>query len=115
MGTTGWKIRHIAPAGAIDGFADRVSVLPGQPFRLFVSTTARTWRVEAFRMGWYGGAQARRVWESAAVRTRHPGSVGGPVVTTTRPEHWVLSRPAGQWWVASWIAFTTSSSTETTR
>ncbi|MDX6351749.1 MAG: hypothetical protein QOF84_6539 [Streptomyces sp.] len=47
---------------AIEGYADRVSVLTGEAVRLFVSTTSRTFRVEAFRMGWYGGAQARRVW-----------------------------------------------------
>jgi N,N-dimethylformamidase beta subunit-like, C-terminal len=67
-GTPGWQIRHVPAQGAIEGFADRVSVLPGQPFRLFVSTTARRWRVEAFRMGWYGGVEARRVWESGSVR-----------------------------------------------
>ena len=67
-GTEGWRIRHVQASGAVEGFADKVSVLPGQPFRLFVSTTARRWRVEAFRMGWYGGAQARRVWESGWTR-----------------------------------------------
>ena len=63
-GTRDWRIRHRGPQNAIEGFTDKVSVLPGRRFRLFVSTTARRWRVEAFRMGWYHGAQARRVWES---------------------------------------------------
>ncbi len=67
-GTRDWKVRHLAAPEAIEGFADRVSVLPGQPLRLFVSTTSRSWRVQAFRMGWYQGAQARLVWESGAVR-----------------------------------------------
>jgi len=69
-GTRDWRIRRGGPAHAIEGFADRVSVLAGQRFRLFVSTTARRWRVEAFRMGWYRGAQARRVWESGWTRGR---------------------------------------------
>jgi hypothetical protein len=65
-GTSAWKIgRHAATAG-IEGYADHVSVLPGQPFRLFVSTTAAQYRVEAFRMGWYGGQQGRLVWSSAS-------------------------------------------------
>jgi hypothetical protein len=67
-GTRDWKVRHVGAPEAIEGFADRVSVLAGQPFRLFVSTTSRSWRVRAFRMGWYQGQQARLVWESGAVR-----------------------------------------------
>ncbi len=67
-GTPRWQVRRLGAPDAIEGFADRVSVLPGQPFRLFVSTTSRWWRVEAFRMGWYHGAQARRLWESDKIR-----------------------------------------------
>ncbi|MEV4439845.1 N,N-dimethylformamidase beta subunit family domain-containing protein [Streptomyces sp. NPDC049577] len=63
-GTHDWRITRPAPAHAVDGYADRVSVLAGEPFRLHLSATARTLRAEAFRMGWYGGAQARRVWSS---------------------------------------------------
>ncbi|GGZ74924.1 N,N-dimethylformamidase beta subunit family domain-containing protein [Streptomyces bluensis] len=59
-----WGLRRRGDDRAIEGYADRVSVLPGETFRLFVSTTGRTFRAEAFRMGWYGGAQARRVWTS---------------------------------------------------
>ncbi|HKB31379.1 MAG TPA: N,N-dimethylformamidase beta subunit family domain-containing protein [Streptosporangiaceae bacterium] len=66
-GTPDWRVRRLGSPDAIEGFADRVSVPPGQQFRLFVSTTSRWWRVEAFRMGWYNGAQARRVWQSDKV------------------------------------------------
>jgi hypothetical protein len=98
-GTAGWRIRHVAPAGAIDGFADRVSVLPGQPLRLLVSTTARTWRVEAFRLGWYGGAQARRVWESGPVRgfTQRGHVISASTNMVTAP--W---RPSLTVWTAGW-------------
>jgi hypothetical protein len=78
-GTKGWRIRHVRALDAVEGFADRVSVLPGQRFRLFVSTSARLWRVEAFRMGWYHGVQARRVWESGWLRgRRQPGPAIAP-------------------------------------
>ncbi|WP_345698668.1 N,N-dimethylformamidase beta subunit family domain-containing protein [Kitasatospora terrestris] len=63
------------PPGAIEGFADRVSVLPGESFGLHVSTTAPGFRVSAYRMGWYGGARARLVWRSgplAGVRQKAP-------------------------------------------
>ena len=50
------------------GYAGQASVLPGEPVPLYVSTTARAFRVRAFRMGWYGGDLARLVWQSASVR-----------------------------------------------
>jgi hypothetical protein len=67
-GTSAWRIRDLGAADAIDGYADQQSILPGQSFRLYVSTTARSFRVDAFRFGWYSGHQARLVWASAQVR-----------------------------------------------
>ncbi|HEY5834335.1 N,N-dimethylformamidase beta subunit family domain-containing protein [Streptomyces sp.] len=67
-GTDRWRLRDPGPAKAIEGFADKVSVLPGESFRLYVSTTAAGFRVEAFRMGWYQGRQGRAVWVSGHVR-----------------------------------------------
>ncbi|MEU6643339.1 N,N-dimethylformamidase beta subunit family domain-containing protein [Saccharomonospora sp. NPDC046836] len=63
-GTPGWLISDPGPQHAIDGFADRTSVLPGQDVRLFVSTTAVSYTVTAYRMGPYRGADARQVWIS---------------------------------------------------
>ena len=67
-GTSSWRITDLGPADAINGYADQQSVLPGQSFRLYVSTTATSFRVDAFRFGWYSGHQARLVWASARVR-----------------------------------------------
>jgi len=66
-GTSAWRIGHLGAVDAIEGYAGQQSVLPGQSFRLYVSTTARSFRVEAFRFGWYSGHQARLVWTSAQV------------------------------------------------
>ncbi|WP_405588965.1 N,N-dimethylformamidase beta subunit family domain-containing protein [Streptomyces sp. NBC_01190] len=63
-----WRIRTASPAAAIQGYTDKVSVLPGESFGLHVSTTAPGFRVAAFRVGWYGGAQARLIWASRRVR-----------------------------------------------
>ncbi len=72
-GDRDWTLRHRGPDRAIEGYADRVSVLPGETFRLHVSSTDRGFRAEAFRMGWYGGAQARRVWASERIpAAAHP-------------------------------------------
>jgi hypothetical protein len=59
-GNADWTIHTPGPEHAIEGFADRVSVTPGQPVRLFVSTTATSWTASAFRLG----ADARAVWTS---------------------------------------------------
>ncbi|WP_433891825.1 N,N-dimethylformamidase beta subunit family domain-containing protein [Streptomyces sp. CA-111067] len=63
-GTSDWRLRDPGRTNAIEGYANRVSVLPGQSFTLYVSTTAAGFHVEAFRMGWYGGKQGRQVWAS---------------------------------------------------
>lgn len=78
-GHADWHVAKAGPAKAIEGFADKVSVLPGESFGLHVSTTAPRFTVSAYRMGWYGGARARLVWRSEAL----PG--------VRQPEHTVDS------------------------
>ena len=74
-GTRSWRITKVGAPHAIEGYADHVSVLPGQPFRLLVSTTAPRYRVTVLRMGWYGGAQARQLWASGQRRgARQPAA-----------------------------------------
>jgi hypothetical protein len=63
-----WNIRHPGAPDAIVGYAGQASVLPGEPVTLYVSTTARSFRVSAFRMGWYKGDEARLLWKSATVK-----------------------------------------------
>lgn len=60
----------------MEGYTDKVSVVPREGFGLYVSTTAPGFRVSAYRIGWYGGAQARLVWRSGRVpgrRQKPPG------------------------------------------
>ena len=63
-----WEIRHLGAANAIMGYAGAASVLTGESFPLFVSTTSPGFRVRAFRLGWYGGDGARQVWQSGSLR-----------------------------------------------
>ncbi|WP_432002734.1 hypothetical protein [Streptomyces sioyaensis] len=69
-GDPDWRIRSAGPPDAVQGYTDKVSVLPGEEFGLYVSTTAPGFRVAAYRVGWYGGAQARLVWRSGWVAGR---------------------------------------------
>ncbi|MEU7019234.1 N,N-dimethylformamidase beta subunit family domain-containing protein [Streptomyces sp. NPDC046203] len=78
-------MRSRGPAPAVLGYTDRVSVLPGEECGLYVSTTAPSFRVSAFRIGWYGGDEARLVWRSGRV----PGRVQAQprLVPATRTVH----------------------------
>ncbi len=61
-GSPGWAGRPQAPSAAIEGYLSAASVLPGRVLGLHVSTRpARRYRVVVYRLGWYGGAGARRV------------------------------------------------------
>src|SRR6185295_5652910 len=60
-GTADWEIRAPALAREIEGYAATTSVDGGDPIDLFVSTRDPRYTIDVFRMGWYGGAGARRV------------------------------------------------------
>jgi N,N-dimethylformamidase beta subunit-like protein len=60
-GTPGWDLTDPAEAREIEGYASAASVNGGEPIDLFVHTAAARYTIDVFRMGWYGGAGARRV------------------------------------------------------
>ncbi len=72
-GTSAWRLTKPATAEQIEGYAGAVSARPGDPVELYVSTTAPSFQVEAYRMGYYGGALGRLVWS------------GGPLAGTKQP------------------------------
>lgn len=104
-GTRNWRVHKIGAEHEIEGFADHVSVLPGEPFRLFVSTTAKGFKVEAFRMGWYGGTQARRVWTSPHQKgtTQAPAVIEPPTNAVTAPWKPSLTVPTTDWPAGSYL------------
>ena len=63
-GDKDWWISRVGAPDEIAGYAGQASVRPGEPADLYVSTTAREFTVRAFRIGWYSGDLARKVWES---------------------------------------------------
>ena len=67
-GTERWRLRHPARDGQLAGFTTRASAPPGVPVDLRVSTTARTYRVTAYRIGWYRGGTGLEVWRSGLLR-----------------------------------------------
>jgi hypothetical protein len=99
-GTSAWRITHLGERNAIEGWADRVSATNGDRVRLYVSTTARRFQVEVYRMGWYGGLGGRLLWRSGPLPgRRQPPPVRTPgtsmVATRWRPS---LSLTVGADW-----------------
>ena len=104
-GTSAWRITDLGAPGAVDGYADQQSVLPGQAFRLYVSTTARSFQVKAFRFGWYQGHQARLVWTSRQTPGQRQTAIHTTVGThmVTAPWHPSLIITTTNWPPGSYL------------
>jgi len=100
VGTAGWQLTRVGGPHEIEGWADRTSVLAGQPVGLHVSTTARSYTVHAVRIGWYGGRLGRQVWASPAltgVQQQPPRIVGSVhTVLTSWPVSTMVPTRVGQ-------------------
>src|SRR5215472_18442738 len=98
-GDAHWAIRHLGGEHAIEGYAGKASVLPGESFPLFVSTESAGFRVTAFRLGWYQGTGARKVWSSRTIRGGRQKSPALVASTNTVTTHWdpVIEVPTHDW------------------
>jgi hypothetical protein len=67
-GTVAWHLHRPALDRQIEGYADRVSGLPGARVGLRISTTSRWYDVAAYRIGAYRGGSGLRMWASARLR-----------------------------------------------
>ena len=78
-GTGDWVITLPGKTHDIEGYADKVSAARGDTVQLMVSTTAPSFHVEAYRMGFYNGQGGRLVWRSGEIKgTRQPDPVVVP-------------------------------------
>jgi hypothetical protein len=100
-----WPIRHLGAPDAMIGYAAQASVLPGEPITLYASTTGRSFRVHAYRMGWYGGARARLVWHSGTVRGHQQRKAAITEPTNTVHTDWgpSLTIPTHDWPEGSYL------------
>ena len=86
-GSTAWRIE--GARGTIQGFANQVYAQLGQRVTLYVTTSAPTFRAEAFRMGYYQGDGARLVWASAPVAGRvQPPCPVTPTINMVACDNW---------------------------
>jgi hypothetical protein len=100
-----WQIRHLGAADAIAGYTGAASVLTGESFPLFVSTTSSGFRVTAFRLGWYGGDGARRVWRSGPLPGHRQNAPGFAGPTSTVQTDWdpAVEVPTDNWPAGSYL------------
>jgi len=98
-GDRDWGALRVGAPHDVEGFADHDSVLAGEPVRLYVSTVAGRFRVRAYRMGWYRGARARLVWQSAwqPGRLQRAALVSGARHTAWAPWQVSLVAPTAGW------------------
>jgi len=92
-GTREWKIPNLDTAAGIEGYADRTSALPGETVNLYVSTQAASFKVDAYRMGYYGGAGGRLIWSSASIVGKSQPPPTRQPVTNMVEAHWTPSLP----------------------
>ena len=82
-GTLDWVVTGRQTPRSIEGFASTVSAVAGDDVMLFVNTVARSFHVEAYRMGYYQGLGGRLVWRSdARPGVAQPAPVLTPGVNT---------------------------------
>jgi hypothetical protein len=74
-GSTGWQVSNYSNAGEIQGYAGATSVNAGDSVQLYVSTKFQgtTYRIDFFRMGWYGGAGGRLMTSVSGLRGMSQG------------------------------------------
>ena len=81
-GTDDWIIRNAAAGHEIEGYSAETSVRPGGRLALHVRSDTAHYRLEVFRLGWYGGLGGRRLADpvtlhnGAAHAVPEPGAAG---------------------------------------
>jgi hypothetical protein len=79
-GDPNWLPTSIAQQSEIEGYASAVSVNRGGSIQFFVSTGDASFDLDIYRMGWYGGAGARRMMSTVTLPgTRQPMPTPDPV------------------------------------
>jgi hypothetical protein len=61
-GAEDWMLTKPAFGREIEGYASVCSAASGQTVEFYVNTAAPSYTIQIYRMGWYGGRGARRIW-----------------------------------------------------
>ncbi len=79
-GTSAWKLTNVPTSGYVQGFANKTYAKVGESVTMYISSTVPTYRIYAYRMGYYQGKGAHLVWmspvESGGVQPTCPVTPG---------------------------------------
>src|SRR5262245_51665270 len=107
-GTTDWIITRPAGHHEIEGYASATSVNRGETIRLFVNTTAPSYRLTVYRMGWYGGLGARQVLGPISRPGRQQPEPYRDQATGLAECHWenpfLLTIPSDEQYSTDWLS-----------
>ncbi|MGH7681468.1 MAG: N,N-dimethylformamidase beta subunit family domain-containing protein [Candidatus Eiseniibacteriota bacterium] len=67
QGSKDWELSKPATNREIEGYASKVSVRPKETVELHVSTASKTFDIDIYRLGWYGGLGARKISGTSGV------------------------------------------------
>ncbi|MGZ5271247.1 MAG: N,N-dimethylformamidase beta subunit family domain-containing protein, partial [Ramlibacter sp.] len=71
-GNADWGLTTLSDTPTVEGYASATSVNRGETIRFFVSSAAPSYTMTIYRMGWYGGAGARKMLSITLPGTRQP-------------------------------------------
>jgi hypothetical protein len=99
-GTLDWIVNFVQPDHALEGFASQVSAKAGDDVAVFINTTAKAVRVDAYRMGYYQGLGGRLVFRSNTVAgvAQPPPTVSVGIGTVSCPWSPTLSFTVDDTW-----------------
>lgn len=91
-GTSSWRLRGDTNTTLLQGFANLTYAADGQDVTLRVNAAVPSYRVVAYRMGWYQGLGAREVWSSPLERgTAQPACTVDPSTNMVSCANWSAS------------------------
>jgi len=111
-GTTDWVLTNPATNREIEGYASLTSVNRGNTINFFVSTSG-PYTIDIYRMGWYGGAGARKMTVSPIALTGTLQPIPAPTADGLFECNWSLSHTlsvANDWVSGVYVAKLTQSS-----
>jgi hypothetical protein len=89
-GTPGWQVNSDDPS--IAGFTTDISSTPGGTVQFKVNTTASSYAVDIFRLGYYGGVGARQVATvNVGTRTNQPTCAVDAATAMTDCGNWAVT------------------------
>ncbi|QWF79789.1 DUF4082 domain-containing protein [Amycolatopsis sp. CA-230715] len=90
-GTPDWQVQ--GPDDAIQGYTTDISTTPGGRVDFKVKTSAPSYTIDVFRLGWYGGVGARQILPSVTRATpqSQPPCLTDPSIGFTDCGNWAVS------------------------